>query len=169
MKCKYSAVQVFLHWISAVVIIWATISGFWVALFTPPLQYKEYVAFINVSLTTLFIPLFMVRMWFAITRVKPRDSLLTYREERLASLGHTLLYINITIVMITGILMMERPINVFNWFELPQPINNPVLTSALNRAHVISCITLGLLVTGHILAVIKHQLQGKRLLRRMGW
>jgi cytochrome b561 len=169
MKTKYSPSQVFLHWLSAIVIIWGTISGFFVALFEPALAHKEWVSFVNVSLTTLFIPFFIARLIVMWRHGKPNDHLLNKKEEKLASLGHALLYINISVVLISGVLMMERPINVFNWFSIPQPLTNPGLTQAFNFTHILSCATLGLLVVGHVLAVLKHQYHGKALLRRMSW
>lgn len=169
MKSKYSRMQVFLHWLSAVIIIWGTISGFMVALFEPAFEHKAWVGFVNVSLTTLFIPFFVMRLWFAFRHGKPNDHLLSSREEKLSAIGHAFLYLNMTIVMLSGVLMMDRPINVFDWFSLPQPIENESITRVFNRVHIFSCATLGLLVIGHVLAVVKHQMKGKALLRRMSW
>lgn len=169
MISKYSRPRVFLHWLSAIVIIWATISGFWVGMSNPSPTIKNWVGCFNVSLTTLFIPFFVIRLYYAFSSVKPEDDLLTKKEEKLAFIGHLALYATITVVMVTGVLMMERPINVFNWFMIPQPFNNLQLTSLFNKLHAVSCTTLGLLVVGHILAVVKHQWQGKALLRRMSW
>lgn len=167
MKTRYSWQQITLHWLSAIIIIWATISGFYVALFNPALEHKNWVGFINVSLTTVFIPFFLLRIWFAVRHGKPDDGLLSDKEERLAALGHLLLYTNINVVLITGVLMMDRPINIFNILSIPQLLHNTELIYAFNKMHIFSCITLALLVTGHVLAVIKHQCAGKPLLRRM--
>lgn len=169
MKKNYTRQQIFLHWFSAIIIIWGTISGFYVALFDHAIAHKPWVGFVNVSLTTLFIPFFIVRIWYAFRHGKPNDSLLTTRESKMAAIGHLLLYINITVVLISGVLMMERPINIFNFFTLPQPLPQGALTAAFNTAHIISCTTLALLVAGHILAVVKHQMAGKALLSRMRW
>lgn len=167
MKTRYSWQQVTLHWISAIIIIWGTVTGFYVALFNPALEHKSWVGFVNVSLTTLFIPFFVLRVWFALRHGKPDDGLLNHKEERLAALGHFLLYANITVVLLTGVLMMERPINVFDIVSFPQPLHDPDLTRLFNRMHIYSCATLALLVIGHVLAVVKHQRAGKPLLRRM--
>lgn len=169
MEEKYNRTQVVLHWVSAIVIIWGTISGFTVALFDAAAAHKEWVGFVNVSLTTLFIPVFIVRLWWAKRSGKPKDNLLTPREQRLSSIGHRLIYINITLVMITGVLMMERDINVFNWISFARPLHDPVITGLFNQLHKFSCATLGLLVAGHILAVVKHHHKGRNLLRRMSW
>lgn len=166
---RYSLPQIWLHWISAVIIIWATLSGFYVALFNHAPQCARWIGFINVSVTTIYIPLFLLRIWFAWCHGKPSDNLLSHKEEKLAAAGHFLLYSNIALVLITGVMMMEKPINVFGLIALPQPINDPGITTVFNQVHIISCMTLALLVIGHILAVVKHQRRGKPLLRRMGW
>ncbi|MGK6328876.1 cytochrome b [Erwinia sp. DT-104] len=169
MSSRYSRPQIWLHWISAAIIIWSTLSGFYVALFNHDLQCEIWIGFLNVSLTTIYIPLFMLRIWFAWRHGKPADSLLSHKEDKLAAVGHMLLYSNIALVLITGVMMMEKPINVFGFFELPHPVNDNRITSIFHTVHIISCISLGLLIIGHILAVVKHQLKGKPLLRRMSW
>ncbi|MDU4092556.1 MAG: cytochrome b/b6 domain-containing protein [Pantoea sp.] len=167
MEVKYKKSQVVLHWISAVVIIWGTLSGFYVALFDSVAQHKEWVSFLNVSLTTLFIPVFILRIVYALRYGKPQCSPLTARQERIAKKAHLLIYFNITIVMVTGVLMMERDINVFNIITFAQPLQDPLLTHLFNQAHKISCATLGVLIIGHILAVIKHHRKGHNVLNRM--
>jgi cytochrome b561 len=169
MDGKYNRIQVALHWVSAAIIIWGIISGFYVALFQAGALHKEWVSFLNVSLTTLFIPIFIFRVCWAWRSGKPHDSLLALNERRLSLLGHLLIYINITVVMITGVLMMERDINVFNVISFSQPLHDPVITSLFNKMHKFSCATLGLLVMGHVLAVVKHHHKGRNLLRRMSW
>jgi len=41
MKDKYTWQQVILHWLSAAIIIWTTLSGFYVALFDVSPQLKD--------------------------------------------------------------------------------------------------------------------------------
>ncbi|HDT4958113.1 TPA: cytochrome b/b6 domain-containing protein [Enterobacter kobei] len=167
MRMKYSKQQIFLHWLSAAIIIWATASGFYVALFQPPAAVKEWVTFFNVSVTTVFIPFFLWRIVCALTHKKPVETELSTRQAKMAHWGHMMLYANISVVMITGVLMMDRDINVFHLFTLPQPLDHLELIAFFKSIHIFSCVTLALLVTGHILAVIKHSLSGKNILMRM--
>jgi len=167
MKTKYAWQQVILHWLSAAVIIWATISGFYVALFDVSPQLKDWMGFFNVSLTTVFIPFFILRVWYLFKLGKPKQDKPATLASRAADIAHMLLYINISLVLISGVLMMERDINVFNLFVLPQPIDNLALTQLFNRIHIVCCATLGGLVLLHILAVIKHELFGNRIMRKM--
>ncbi|WP_249168428.1 cytochrome b [Erwinia sp. E602] len=80
-----------------------------------------------------------------------------------------LLYINIAVVLITGVLMMDRDINIFNLFSIPHLIESKLITDLFFVTHIISCTTLAGLVLLHILAVVKHELFGNRVLRRMSW
>lgn len=44
MKKNYSWQQIALHWLSAIIIIWAMITGFYITLFEPALEHKQWVA-----------------------------------------------------------------------------------------------------------------------------
>lgn len=167
MKKKYSWQQVILHWVSALVIIWATISGFYVGLFNVSPELKTLTGFINVSLTTLLIPVFIIRLYFYFVSEKPEEINTTGITRFIAHAVHFILYLNITIVLVTGVLMMERDINVFDLFIIPQPIHDLAVTKLFNTIHIFSCATLAALVLLHIAAVIKHELSGNKVLRRM--
>ncbi|WP_062266177.1 cytochrome b [Endozoicomonas arenosclerae] len=167
MNNRYSPGARFLHWSSAAVIIWANASGFYVAFLSESLASKQWVAFINVSLTTLFIPLFLFRCFHSLHYKKPESEDLNRWNQWLASQMHRMLYIITSLVLISGVLMMERDINVFNLFSLPYVIENRDVTGLMNQVHKYSCMLLSLMVLMHVSAVIKHELTGKRILRRM--
>ena len=59
---KYCWQQILLHWVSAMVIIWALISSFYVAHVNVTPATLEQVAFINVAMTSLFIPLMLLHI-----------------------------------------------------------------------------------------------------------
>ncbi|MDN0112170.1 cytochrome b [Yersinia mollaretii] len=167
MKKKYSWQQVVLHWVTAVIIIWATITGFYVGLFNVAPELKALIAFVNVSMTTLLIPVFIVRLYFYFTAEKPEEINTTGLTQFIAHAVHFIIYLNITIVLVTGVLMMERDINVFDLFIIPQPIHDLAVTALFNTVHIFSCATLAALILLHIAAVIKHELSGKKVLKRM--
>lgn len=162
----YSRSQKLLHWLSAVVILWALFTGFYVALAPVSPEMKGLAGWINVSLTTLLIPVFAWRCFLAwrhrIPHLQPQP-LMT----RLAGWVHVILYLMIGMVLLTGVLMMERPIAVFDWFTLPQPLKDPALTSFFHTVHIASCAVLAALVGLHIAAVVKHSVKGKSVLGRM--
>lgn len=165
---KYAWQQVVLHWLSAVVIIWATITGFYAAMFETTPEIKEWIGFFNVSLTTVFIPFFILRVYYLLNLGKPHEGKKDFAS-RAADWVHMLLYINIAVVLITGVPMMDRDINVFNLFSIPHLIESELITDLFFVKHIISCTTLAGLVLLHILTVVKHELFGNRVLRRMSW
>jgi len=87
--------------------------------------------------------------------------------EKLALFAHTLIYIAVTVVLVTGVLMMDRPIDVFGVFEISQPLADPALISRFVTIHIGSCLVLLLLIVVHVGAVIVHETCGHRVLRRM--
>lgn len=167
MTHKYSTQQILLHWLSAIVIIWSTVTGFYAGLFHPGQATKEFIGFFNVSLTTVFIPFFIIRLVYLFAHAKPEEQQLSPTEQRLAQLGHLALYGNISAVLITGVLMMNHNIDVFHLFTIPHPLHNPAVILLFNKLHIALCVSLAALIAGHILAVAKHQYGGKNILNKM--
>ncbi len=163
---KYHWQQIYLHWISAVVILWGLVTGFYVAFTKPDPLIANWIGFVNVSLTTLFIPFFILRIWFFFKFGKPAAARKT-QGYQLAYAVHMLIYFNILIVLVSGVLMMERPINVFNIIQFSQPLTDTALTYQFNLLHKYSCMSLSLLVFGHICAVAHHHYFGRLILKRM--
>lgn len=161
---RYSAAQVLLHWLSAIIIVWALVSGFSVAWLDVASGTKALVSYVNVSLTTLLIPFFFVRLLLALRRAAPPA---VTPMERVAALAHWALYSVTSVVLVTGILMMDHPINVFGWVTFPAPVADIKLIETFFRLHIWSCGLLAVLVGLHVAAVIKHQWQGRNLLARM--
>ncbi|WXL24657.1 cytochrome b/b6 domain-containing protein [Ectopseudomonas mendocina] len=165
MTRHYSRLHVLLHWTFATIIIWATLSGFANALYSLPASVSNAIGFINVSLTALLIPLFALRILCALDR-REMDS--GHRGLcLLAKTGHLLLYIVTALTLITGVLMMERPVDIFGLVQLPQPLQDPALTRFFNTQHKYACIVMAVLIVGHIGAVIAHHVCGDKILKRM--
>lgn len=165
---RYSRPRALLHWGSALVILWATVTGFSNALLDLPAALSEAIGFINVSLTALLIPFFVLRIGYALAQPGPDD--IAHGNglgQFLAKAGHLALYIATALVLATGVLMMDRPIDLFGLAALPQPFAEPVLIEFFNASHRVFCVVLALLVAGHIGAVLFHQLRGHAVLDRM--
>lgn len=160
----YTPLQITLHWLSAIVIVWALMSGFAVAYLDLAEPVGACISFVNVSLTTLLIPFFVLRMAVAIRRAAP---LASEPMERVAGIAHWLLYLLTGAVLVTGVLMMDRDINVFNVLRIPAPLEDGQLIAMFLRLHIGACVALAALVAVHVLAVLKHQLAGRRPLARM--
>ncbi|MHC8356220.1 cytochrome b [Pseudomonas sp. LB3P81] len=163
----YSTQRVWLHWLSAAVIVWTLISGFYVASVDVSPRVAQWVAFLNVSLTTVFIPFFVWRLFIYVAHARHTSMRGLDFMEKLALLAHTLIYLVISVVLVTGVLMMDRPIDVFGLVEIAQPLSDPELISRFLIIHVWACVVLSLLVVLHVGAVVVHELCGHRVLRRM--
>lgn len=68
---NYSILQKVLHALSALLIIWLVVSGFYVALVSEAARYKQVIGNINVSLSVLLIPVFMLRLYVSFGRGSP--------------------------------------------------------------------------------------------------
>ncbi|WP_449100505.1 cytochrome b/b6 domain-containing protein [Pseudomonas veronii] len=164
----YSTCQKLLHWVSAVIIVWTLLSGSVVAIFAVPASVKAWVFFFNVSLTTLYIPVFVVRVYCSFThgldfsvRRSPR--------EYLALWVHKAMYVVLAMVLATGVLMMDRPINLFNLVSFAPFHSDPASIVWYSRVHVLSCVALLLMLVMHIGAVVMHERRGKRVMVRMSF
>lgn len=163
---KYSRAQIALHWLSALYIAWALVMGFSVSLFQVTAEFKATVAAMNISLATLFIPIFIIRLYLRyhfVRRHPPKTA------EPLVSFVHNLIYLIISLALVSGVLMMDRPIEVFNLLTFPQPIHDPAWLTGLKKVHLLSNSLLGVLISLHVLAVIKHEVVGIRVLRRISF
>jgi cytochrome b561 len=163
---KYSKIQIILHWFSAVIILWATISGFYVAFIDTPASVKATIGFFNVSITAVLIPFFIVRVYLAQTLSMKKPE--TFAQW-VALIVHKIIYIVTIIVLVTGVLMMDRDINVFDVLLIPQPIRDPYWTSLFFDIHRCACMALAALLFLHLAAVVKHHLSGNPVLKRMSW
>lgn len=165
---NYSALQKWLHWASAVVILWSLLSGFYVALFTVPAPVKAWVGFFNVSLTTVYIPIFVVRVYCSFAHgldFSNRRSL----QEYLALAVHKFMYLVLAVVLVTGVLMMDQPINVFNLFFITPLESDPARIAWHTQVHIAACAVMLLVLVAHIGAVVLHESLGKRVMSRMSF
>jgi cytochrome b561 len=157
-----------LHWVSALVILWASISGLYIAFFELAPNIKKHILSFNVSITTVFIPLFCWRIYHRLKQGTPEaHSAMTRLEIKLAHIGHTLLYILVSLVLVSGVLMMSHDIAVFGLFTIPQLVHNQSSIHFFENLHLYTCRLLALLVLCHLAALIKHEVMGKRILKRM--
>lgn len=150
------------HWISAVIILWATITGTYISTFDTSKETTEVISFLNVSATTILIPIFIARI---LNRISTDTNSKT--KNRIAEFVHDMMYVIISIVLISGILMMDREINIFNLATIPRIIMDKETNDMCHMIHTIFSRTLGVLVILHLLAVAKHEYSGNRVLGKM--
>ncbi|NOU51019.1 cytochrome b/b6 domain-containing protein [Pseudoalteromonas sp. JBTF-M23] len=165
----YHPIQKLLHWMSALVILWATITGFSVAFGIFSEEYAKAIGNFNVSLTLLFVPFFVARIIFAIYFGKPVDQRFTKNQRTLINTMHFIIYVVISIVLISGVLMMERDIVFGSYFIFKPIIEQGDVTQAFLEIHRYSCIVLALLLFIHISAVFHHQVKGVNIIKKMSF
>lgn len=163
----YSRSRITLHWLSAGVIIWTTCSGFFAV--TQPLNSpaRSIINAFNPQLATLFIPFFAIRLALYLQNKPWRTWRLKVTADSAAAIGHGLLYLFITLVLITGLLIMPRPWKLLDLLPMPVLVQNRYHLAWLGAAHGGLCAFLALLVAGHIGAVIWHQISGHPVFNRM--
>lgn len=165
---KYNVQARLLHWLSALVILWATASGFLVLLTDLEESTIEVIAGFNVAITTLFIPFFIWRIVNRVINGVPEypDTIKHY-EVKAALSVQVGIYFLVSVVLVSGVLMMDQNIDVFGLFELPQLIHNVELIHFWETAHQISTRILAIFVLLHVAAVVRHERVGNKILKRM--
>lgn len=164
----YSRTRILLHWLSAGVILWASVTGFIVVQLPQESPVRQVIDILNPQITTLFIPFFLWRLALylhAAPWAKPAASL----QARAATLVHMALYGSITLVLASGLFMMPAPWHLLGLVPMPQLTHGAAALAAVHGWHHASCMMLSGLISVHLLAVAKHQLSGIAVLRRMRW
>ncbi|SDG76432.1 cytochrome b [Pseudomonas abietaniphila] len=164
---SYSRVQIGLHWLSAVVILWALVTGSLLSFLELPAEIKDGMASFNVSLTTVFIPFFMLRLYVAASRSAASINASWTLQQVAARLTHRAIYTLTTVVLISGVLMMQHGADVFGFAQFGPVLTHVWLREWFTQIHTWSCVALAALITLHVAAVIKHQLSGHSIIKRM--
>lgn len=105
-----------LYWIFVLVIIWVIIFGFYVGLFDVFFELKILIGFINVLLIILLIFVFIIWIYFYFVLEKFEDINDNVLVWFIVYVVYFIFYLNIFVVLVIGVLMMERDINVFDFF-----------------------------------------------------
>ncbi|MBB3258172.1 cytochrome b561 [Paraburkholderia bannensis] len=165
---RYDALTRVLHWIFAAAILYATVAGYALAQL-PDGPLREFLSRLNMSIATVLIVLFPLRVGWASVRVPPREPAgVSPMQRAIAHGAHRLLYLTIFAVLTSGYLMVPKGYEFFGLFEIPTPFAQGALTERLFAFHRASCAVLAGLVLLHVLAVVKHQWIARNgLLRRM--
>ena len=153
---NYSTLQKVLHGFSAMLIIWLMASGFYIGLVAEAVSYKQVIGSMNVSLGLLLTPVFILRLCVSFGRGCPVTVDVNNLVPWLAFFIHTLLYLTVVTVLVSGVLMMDVPISFFNIVSFPAPMENSQLHELFALIHTQACAVLVLLVSVHVAAVIKH-------------
>lgn len=163
----YTSTRIYLHWISALVILWATLSGFGVTLLPVNHPVRQWVESVNPQITSLFIPLFAWRLWLYLSAPSEQSAGIRDLQKSIAKLTHTLIYLSISGVLLTGVVMMNHPVLLLGIIPLPQLLHSVPALADVQQLHHLLCAMLAALVALHLAAVLRHQLRGRSVLRRM--
>jgi cytochrome b561 len=113
---------------------------------------------LNLSIATVLIVLFPLRLFWRFVRVEPRALRgVPAWQHWLASGVHGFIYVAIFSVLISGFLMVPDGYSFFGLVEIHTPFSKGALTDTLFTVHRASCALLTGLVALHVLAVIRHQ------------
>lgn len=165
---RYDGVARLFHWVFAVAIIYASVAGYTLTeLADGPV--RDFLSRLNMSLATVLIVLFPLRVIWRFVRVEPRALAGVSAGQRVLAHGvHTLLYLVILVVLASGFLMVPNGYSFFGLIEIHTPFAKGALTGKCQAIHHAGCAVLAGLVVLHVLAVAKHQLIARRdVLRRM--
>ncbi|MFB2824640.1 cytochrome b [Aeromonas veronii] len=165
----YDRVSRALHWVMAIVIIYATVAGYVMHIVIgskPDIFY--YLSVINMSMATVITPLFLLRWFWRYLRDPMPMVSNTTGQYKLASLMHSLLYLLMFIVLLSGFLMLKSSYSFFGVYQIPNVVNSSEVNDFFFLVHRAGCMVLAALITLHITAALHHHLVvGNRTLYRM--
>ncbi|CAM4300764.1 cytochrome b/b6 domain-containing protein [Pseudoalteromonas byunsanensis] len=167
---KFDTLAKVLHWLSAIVILWATFSGLFLVAVGGKSEWKLLISEFNVSLTTVFIPIFCVRIIHAARTARPcYQGELSAAQILCVRYVHITMYLLVMLLFISGLLMMRSEFQVFRLITIPPLIEQTQVSQFFSWVHQYVSYLLTALIILHVFAVIIHQRAGKKILQRMLW
>lgn len=163
-KSNYTRTRILLHWLSAIIILWTSITGFLSSRFSPHSPLREFFDTINPQITTLFIPFFIWRAVLYLRALPWSGWSHLHFQERVAQFTHGVLYLLISFVLATGVVMMSKPWSLLGLF--PMPIAG-IESHFFFFLHKLLCISLAAVIALHLSAVMYHICKGHNILRNM--
>lgn len=169
---KYGLVAIFIHWLSALVIIGLFILGFWMVDLSYYSEWYRLGPHYHKSVGLLLALLTIARLIWKLTNKSPNPIGNNKVENSLASMAHAVLYLGLIVILISGYLISTadgRGIDIFNWFTLPSLgelfDNQEDIAGDIHKYGAYVLIGLAVL---HMLAALKHHYISKdNTLKRM--
>lgn len=169
---RYSSTAIWLHWVTAFLIIAAFVLGLTVDEF--PKSWDGAIVNLHVLIGLSILVLSGARLWWRISHRPPELPITVSPLVRRVSLGgHFLLYTLMFVVPLIGVptlLFRGRGID-FGLFQIPPLLaRDPQIFRPLTEVHEIAAYALILLAIGHAIAALYHQfiLKDGILLRILG-
>lgn len=167
-RTKYDLFSRLLHWLTAAIIIYAMCMGYVLHLL-PGTSWFHFFSELNMSLATVATPVMMVRfVWRFFKPAVPYPDYIPPGKLQLVAFLHEMLYLTIMVVLISGFLMLKHGYCLFGLITVPQPVSFAEINAFFFMVHRASCMLLGLIIVGHIGAVINYRRKGQlEILQRM--
>ncbi len=174
---RYHSLTIVLHWLMAVGILMMLVSGAIMTRVDFDGQFELYQ--IHKSVGVLLMWMLIIRLIVrSLTKAPAIPDHFPRIEQLAAKAGHLGLYVFMFVMVVTGWVMVSSsviglPTIVFGWFEwphLPFVEQSETIEDLTKKLHFYSAVGLGLLLVGHVGAVVKHYLfDSENLVRRMWW
>ncbi len=165
---QWGLISILFHWLSAIVIIGLFILGLWMVELDYYSSWYHKAPSLHKSIGMLLLLFMLLRLVWRLFNPppKPLESYAEY-EIKLSSIVHSLLYIGVFTILITGYFTSTiegDPVSIFSWFEIPSFASvlqelftlNGDSKDLIGELHLLIAIGLILLSALHTVAALKH-------------
>lgn len=170
---RYGVVMRLFHWIMACAILAMFGLGLWMRALDYYSSWYHEAPHLHKSFGLLLLVALTARFAWRLSEQRPRDDHLRPLERRLARLTHRGFYLLLFALMTSGCLIAMaggRPIDVFDWFSIPSPIEDKGLEKPAGDVHAILAYATVALAALHAAAALKHHFIDRDVtLKRMGF
>ena len=170
-KAGYGLFTRAVHWIMAVAIVAMFLLGLWMVTLTYYSPYYRIAPDIHRSVGMLLLLMLVVRFLWRLANPQPDDAELSPFERTGARIVHWGFYPLLFLLMASGYLISTadgRPIEVFNWFNVPALVNDKGLEDPAGEVHRVLAYVAIIVVALHAAASLKHHfIDRNRVLARM--
>ncbi|WP_019615847.1 cytochrome b [Psychromonas ossibalaenae] len=170
MNTHYDILSRALHWVMAIVIIYASFAGYAMHLVidSHP-KIFHFLSVVNMSLATAASGLYIIRyIWKFFRQPLVESQQIRTHQHSIAKLVHSLLYFLMFIVLSSGFLMVKYDYSFFWLFPVENMISNPEINDFFFLVHRFGCAFLALLVLMHAGAALHHHfIKKNNIMHRM--
>lgn len=165
---RYDLLSRFLHWLVAIVIIYAMAMGY-ILHALEGTRWFNFFSVLNMSLGTIATPIMVLRfIWRFLRPSVPLPAFIPRYKKQLIILFHELFYLTIFVVLISGFLMLQQDYHLLGLIPVAHPVSIQAVNDFFFQIHRYSCILLGIFLIIHVAAVLRDSSRKeKNILRRM--
>lgn len=165
----YTRTAMALHWVSAIIVLGLIA---WGAYMTglPKGDERSWAFGIHKSFGMVALLLVIARSLWRARHPAPPLTGFSSREQRLARIGHRVLYVMLFVVPLVGLASVQFTPYPLKFFGMALPKlgwPDKAINEVLSEAHGFLAWTLAACVFLHVVAALRHQLRGDGVMRRM--